>query len=99
MCLLGRYVMCFWATEGRFQCGHYVTSDERMAGKGRIGTDLRGTGTALNDVGSRNLHGRTEEKPRETSLIVFLVFCGAVRLSPLGTSATNWPLAPAPVDG
>jgi hypothetical protein len=27
-----------------------------------------------------------------------LVSCGVVRLSPLGTSATNWPIVPAPDD-
>jgi hypothetical protein len=30
--------------------------------------------------------------------ILFLVSCGGVRLSPLGTSATNWPIVPAPDD-
>jgi hypothetical protein len=30
--------------------------------------------------------------------IVFLVSWGGVRLSPLGTSATNWPIVPAPDD-
>jgi hypothetical protein len=30
--------------------------------------------------------------------LVFLVPCGGVRLSPLGTSATNWPIVPAPGD-
>jgi hypothetical protein len=28
----------------------------------------------------------------------FLVSWGGVRLSPLGTSATNWPILPAPDD-
>jgi hypothetical protein len=28
----------------------------------------------------------------------FLVSCGGVRLSPFGTSATDWPIVPAPVD-
>jgi hypothetical protein len=28
----------------------------------------------------------------------FLVSCGGVRLSPLGTSAPNWPIVPAPDD-
>jgi hypothetical protein len=35
----------------------------------------------------------------QTSLsISFLVSCGGVRLSPLGTSATIWPIVPAPDD-
>jgi hypothetical protein len=29
-------------------------------------------------------------------LVFFLVSLGGVRLSPLGTSATNWPIVPAP---
>jgi hypothetical protein len=32
------------------------------------------------------------------SRLVFLVSWGGVRLSPLGTSATNWPIVPAPDD-
>jgi hypothetical protein len=28
----------------------------------------------------------------------FLVSCGELRLSPFGTSATNWPIVPAPDD-
>jgi hypothetical protein len=28
----------------------------------------------------------------------FLVSCSGARLSPLGTSATNWPIVPAPGD-
>jgi hypothetical protein len=94
MCILGRDVVCFWATEGRFQCGHY----ERMTGKGWIGKDLKGTDSELNEVASRNLPGRTDGKPRVTSLIVFLVSWGGVRLSPLRTSATKWPIVPAPDD-
>jgi hypothetical protein len=31
-------------------------------------------------------------------LVVFSVSWVEVRLSPLGTSATNWPILPAPVD-
>jgi hypothetical protein len=30
--------------------------------------------------------------------LFFLVSCGGVGLSPLGTSATNWPVVPAPDD-
>jgi hypothetical protein len=30
--------------------------------------------------------------------IIFLVSRDGVRLSPLGTSATNWPIVPAPDD-
>jgi hypothetical protein len=33
-----------------------------------------------------------------TTLILLLVSLGGVRLSPLGTSATNWPVLPAPDD-
>jgi hypothetical protein len=29
---------------------------------------------------------------------LFIISCGGVRLSPLGTSATNWPTVPAPHD-
>jgi hypothetical protein len=29
---------------------------------------------------------------------IFLFFWDGVRLSPLGTSATNWPIVPAPDD-
>jgi hypothetical protein len=32
------------------------------------------------------------------SVVFFLVSWGGVRLSPLGTSATNWPIVPAPDD-
>jgi hypothetical protein len=31
-------------------------------------------------------------------LVFFLVSWGGVRLSPLGTAATNWPIVPAPDD-
>jgi hypothetical protein len=34
----------------------------------------------------------------ETSISFFFVSWGGVRLSPLGTSATNWPIVPAPDD-
>jgi hypothetical protein len=33
-----------------------------------------------------------------TECIFFLVSCGGVRLSPLDTSATIWPIVPAPDD-
>jgi hypothetical protein len=34
----------------------------------------------------------------ELVVFVFLVSCGGVRLSPLGTLTTNWPIVPAPDD-
>jgi hypothetical protein len=37
----------------------------------------------------------TSKSHRET---LFYVFWGAVRLSPFGTSATNWPVVPVPDD-
>jgi hypothetical protein len=33
-----------------------------------------------------------------TAIRVFLVALGGMRLNPLGTSATNWPIVPAPDD-
>jgi hypothetical protein len=36
---------------------------------------------------------------RSENLKFYIVFCGGVRLSPLGTSATNWVTVPAPDDG
>jgi hypothetical protein len=36
--------------------------------------------------------------PEDGYDIYILVSWGGVRLSPLGTSATNWPIAPAPDD-
>jgi hypothetical protein len=41
------------------------------------------------------LNGGLDRIRREVSLLVSWVL---VRLSPLGTSATNWPIAPAPDD-
>jgi hypothetical protein len=39
------------------------------------------------------------ENRKPTAKVVFLlVSCGGVRLSKLGTSATNWPIVPAPDD-
>jgi hypothetical protein len=76
--------VCIWAAGRRFQLGHYVTSDERLTGKGRIGKDLRRAGSAINEVISNNLPGRTVGTSLETSLIFFfffLVFLGGVRLS------------------
>jgi hypothetical protein len=35
------------------------------------------------------------QKTSEIFIIYFLVAWGGVRLSPLGTSATNWPIVPA----
>jgi hypothetical protein len=34
----------------------------------------------------------------ELNLLVSFLGWGGVRLSPLGTSATNWPIVPAPDD-
>jgi hypothetical protein len=36
--------------------------------------------------------------PKDWSTVSFLVSWGGARLSPLGTSATNWPIVPAPDD-
>jgi hypothetical protein len=36
--------------------------------------------------------------PLKNLQVFFLVSWGGVRLSPLGTSATNWPIVPAPDD-
>jgi hypothetical protein len=36
--------------------------------------------------------------PKDWSTVSSLVSWGGVRLSPLGTSATNWPIVPAPDD-
>jgi hypothetical protein len=60
-------------------------------------------------IGRRGLTFRRELQPPSpgqpfiknhgvTSEISFLVSWGGVRLSPLGTSATNWPIVPAPDD-
>jgi hypothetical protein len=34
------------------------------------------------------------KSPMDVGLVFFLVSWGGVRLSPLGTSATNWPIVP-----
>jgi hypothetical protein len=34
----------------------------------------------------------------KSNIVLFLVSWGGVRLSPLGTSATNWPIVPVPDD-
>jgi hypothetical protein len=39
---------------------------------------------------------RFEKEPKTT--FFFLVFCGGVTLSPLGTLTTIWPIVPAPDD-
>jgi hypothetical protein len=38
---------------------------------------------------------KEEDWEMELKLFFFLVSCVGVRLSPLGTSATNWPIVPA----
>jgi hypothetical protein len=51
--------------------------------------------------GKRNGISRSQEGIRNTSKVSFFKFFfswGWVRLSPLGTSATHWPIVPAPDD-
>jgi hypothetical protein len=62
--------------------------------------------TFLHDL--QDLHGATSQKTAffivtalktsNLNTVFFLVSWGGVRLSPLGTSATNWPIVPAPDD-
>jgi hypothetical protein len=37
--------------------------------------------------------------PPQFVLIILVIIISGVRLSPLGTAATNWPIVPSPDDG
>jgi hypothetical protein len=49
------------------------------------------------EVASQRCHQSTKLQASYPRMQLFLVSWGGVRLSPLGTSATNWPIVPAPM--
>jgi hypothetical protein len=55
---------------------------------------------SMTDQASEHTHGNISVNPLKMwcSHVSFLISLNGVRLSPLGTSATNWSIAPAPDD-
>jgi hypothetical protein len=70
---------------------------ERLSGASFTGTSY--PTTDLNGAVSTQPHDSLRcATTGKSTFFLDTVSCGGVRLSPLGTSATNWPIGPAPDD-
>jgi hypothetical protein len=52
----------------------------------------------LDNLGKRRRKRYNDSELHIAAFFFFLVSCGGVRLSPLGTLATNWPIVAVPGD-